>query len=570
MVKREETSEAAIKKQVDSQNISIVAKSFAMSTGTQLPFTFGVEFEFVFAILKSTIKDADNRRKYPRRLLESWLAPALAQILAANGLDVLVNGSALIPDYLRWMLDYEPGCRIKKPAQLSHTFPDDTRLSANSDDLWYHEGMELISRVMRTPELVGRGADNSPALTEIKKYLEALVADRNAGWFARTTEKCGLHIHIGVPDGDDWLPQIPLNILQHLAYILLEYEDVISCLHHPKRRGFYGSKNVFIGTNKLGINRHRHVCNQYTVATEIIRDKIFAADMDEEHLAELMGTQLDDDGFDEEKRYKFVNWEHIRRFNAEYAERAPTLEFRQHRGSLDFNDVSQWVRFLTALMRVAERRAQEATPPNSPSFPVIPRTQLTFPQREGRKYRFRCSRFQNRMEELFDLLGLDRLQKQYWISKLREYNAHEFIKQPYTRLCISCQALDELTDPEEYLRFCKSLEIIDASIDTERRLSGREAADWTEEDVRDREERIARVSGDPMDVDDISKSNLSSPSAIRTPRDVTARTSPYDRVVDPKARTRAGKSGSPNSSDSIFFELEDVPSPRKHRSGRWS
>ena len=132
-----------------------------MSTGTQLPFTFGVEFEFVFAILKSTIKDADDRRKYPRRLLESWLAPALAQILAANGLDVLVNGSALIPDYLRWMLDYEPGCRIKKPGQLSHTFPDDTRLSANSDDLWYHEGMELISRVMRTPELVGRGADNS-------------------------------------------------------------------------------------------------------------------------------------------------------------------------------------------------------------------------------------------------------------------------------------------------------------------------------------------------------------------------------------------------------------------------
>ena len=540
-----------------------------MSIGTQLPFTFGVEFEFVFAILKSNLEDAGNRRKYPRRLHQAWLGPALVQILTARGLQVLVNGSVFVEDYSQWILDYELGCRIKA-GQLSQFFPDDARLKAASEDFWHHEGLELISRVMRIPELVERGADNGPPLIEIRKYLAALVADRNAGWFVRTTEKCGLHIHIGVPDGDESLSQIPLNVLQHLAYILLEYEDVISCLHHPKRRGFYGSENPFIGTNKLGINRHHHVCNQYTVATDIIRDKIFAEDMGEEHLAELMGTQLNDEGFDEEKRYKFVNWEHIRRFNSEEgSERAPTVEFRQHRGSLDFNDVSQWIRFITALMRVAERRAQEATPPNSPSFPPIPRNQLTFPVREGRKYRFRCSRFQNRMEELFDLLGLDRIQKQYWISRLREYNAHEFIKQPYTKLCISCKALNQLTDPEQYLRFCKSLETIDASINMERRLSGREEADWTEEDARERDERIATASGDMMDVDDLLKSDLSSPAAIRTPRSGSYRTGPYNRVVDPKGRTRAGKSRSPGkSSDGIFFELKDVPNAGRKGSSR--
>lgn len=81
-------------------------------------------------------------------------------------------------------------------------------------------------------------------------------------------------MNVGVPNDDDMLPQIPLKVLQHLAYILLEYEDVISCLHYPKRRGFYGSDNAFIGTNKFGINEHMHFCNQYNAATDAIRDRI--------------------------------------------------------------------------------------------------------------------------------------------------------------------------------------------------------------------------------------------------------------------------------------------------------
>jgi hypothetical protein len=143
------------------------------------------------------------------------------------------------------------------------------------------------------------------------------------------------------------------------------------------------------------------------------------------------------------------------------------------------------------------------------------------------------------LEELFDLLGLDRIQTQYWTAKLREYNAHEFIKRPYTRLCVSCKALDELKDPEAYFRFCKSLESIDASIDEERRASGRGETEWTEEDARLRDERIAVAKGNILNDEDNEDSDLHTPGPARKTKTRKARTGPYHRVVDPKARTRA-------------------------------
>lgn len=539
-----------------------------MSSENLLPFTFGVEFEFVFAILKASVYDAGDRRKYPRGILQSWIAPRLSTILADRGCEVLVHGIDDTSAYEQWFLAYELGCRLQ-PRKL-RTLSPDPRLNTASEKYWYHDGLELVSRVMRIPSLVGRRTSSDSSLTEVKMYLEALENGANGEWFCRTTEKCGVHVHIGIPDDDETLSQIPLSVLQHLAYILLEYEDVISCLHHPRRRGFYGSDNIYIGTNKLGINQHQHVCNQYNAATDTIRDKIFDEHMTEEKLGELMGSQLEFEGYDESKRYKFVNWEHIRRFNSEKrSSRAATVEFRQHRGSLDFKDVSQWVRFLTALMRVAERRANEATPPNSPSFPPISRSPLTFSQREGRKYRFRCSRFQNRLEELFDLLGLDRMQTQYWTAKLREYNAHEFIKRPYTRLCVSCNALDQLKDPEAYFRFCKSLESIDASIDGQRRASGRGDTEWTEEDARLRDERIAAANGEMLNREDNEDGDLHTPRPARRTRIRKTRTGPYDREVDPQARTRAGRKASA-SSDSFqgdFFELKDVPRRGGKRGG---
>lgn len=235
---------------------------------------------------------------------------------------------------------------------------------------------------MRPPDLVGRATAKDASLADVKWYLDALETDGNEPWFCRPTEECGVYMHVGIPDDDVALSRIPLNVLQHLAYILLEYEDVISCLHHPKRRGFYGSDNMYISTNKLGINQHRHVCNQYNIATDKTRDKKFDENITEEGLGELIGSQLDSEGCDGSKRYKFVNWEHIRSFNcARRSERAATVEFRQHHGTLGFKDIWQWVRFITALMRVAESRANEVTPPNSPSSPTMPRSQLTLSQR---------------------------------------------------------------------------------------------------------------------------------------------------------------------------------------------
>jgi hypothetical protein len=125
-----------------------------------------------------------------------------------------------------------------------------------------HDGMELITGVLEAPDLLARCYPRSdPSMLEISQYLKALEEDRSALWFARTTKDCGLHVHIGVSSHGS-VDQIPLNVMQHLAYILVQYEDIISCLHHPQRRGFVRT-TAYIGTNKMGINGHKYVCNQY-------------------------------------------------------------------------------------------------------------------------------------------------------------------------------------------------------------------------------------------------------------------------------------------------------------------
>jgi hypothetical protein len=69
-----------------------------------------------------------------------------------------------------------------------------------------------------------------------------------------------------------------------------------------------------------------------------------------------MGNTANPDESSLERAFKFVNWGNIQKYNStEGTDRAPTLEFRQHHATLSTLDVSQWVCFLTALVRLAER-----------------------------------------------------------------------------------------------------------------------------------------------------------------------------------------------------------------------
>lgn len=90
--KRRETSSGNFNSQLSSRYSSVNSQPFIMSTEDQLPFTFGVEFEFVFGIRRSSVYDVDDRKKHPQGLFQSWIAPVLAKILADQDVNVLMNG----------------------------------------------------------------------------------------------------------------------------------------------------------------------------------------------------------------------------------------------------------------------------------------------------------------------------------------------------------------------------------------------------------------------------------------------------------------------------------------------
>jgi hypothetical protein len=56
----------------------------------------------------------------------------------------------------------------------------------------------------------------------------------------------------------------PFSVLQHLCYILLQYETTISQLFPPLRRGQDHKRSDWINSNLMGIRKTRHVCECYT------------------------------------------------------------------------------------------------------------------------------------------------------------------------------------------------------------------------------------------------------------------------------------------------------------------
>jgi hypothetical protein len=50
-----------------------------------------------------------------------------------------------------------------------------------------------------------------------------------------TNASCGLHVHVGLDPGLSEASLSPLDVLQHLSYMLVQFETSISALH-PRRR----------------------------------------------------------------------------------------------------------------------------------------------------------------------------------------------------------------------------------------------------------------------------------------------------------------------------------------------
>ena len=323
-----------------------------------------------------------------------------------------------------------------------------------ADDLydWDVEGHELVSRVLTAPAIITPFRDfrSSNAVQEIKSYLDAMHGTPNDPYGVYVNKSCGLHIHVArSPENDSGAVISPLPVLQHLAYILVQYEDIISSLHHPCRRDLLVKDNcAYAGSNLVGLRRSGHSCLRHPlVDLAKAQRKIFAKNMTPERLAKLMDTSIghlwspaDVRGESAKKqdfyhtsytsRYKFVNFDRVQ--DPTFDKGAKTIEFRQHTGTVDWEEVAHWVHFVLSLVKLAERRALQDEPASLPltaahrekrsQIRLQAYSRMPFTQKQGYKYHNRKGKLLDQLEELFGLLEFDAYPRNYWAHKFLEYN----------------------------------------------------------------------------------------------------------------------------------------------------
>ena len=209
-------------------------------------------------------------------------------------------------------------------------------------------GVELISPVFEV---------NDESFRQINIMLKAIKGDAPSRHGALVQDFCGFHCHIGVPANEDDLNAqdgFDLATLQHLAYILVMYEDHINTIHPPHRREEWledsdAHSEINMTFTDIQSNRDAFLDfnpdDTFTLQPlQEVRAEIFKDDQTIENLASTMSAS----------KATIVNWTYLKRLPNQGAR---TLEFRQHEGALRGDIVRWWVLFCTGLVKLANHMA---------------------------------------------------------------------------------------------------------------------------------------------------------------------------------------------------------------------
>lgn len=293
---------------------------------------------------------------------------------------------------------------------------------------WSVYGHELVSRVLSAPSTVTNFEEfkSSDSMQEVKRYLTAIHGTSTDPYGGFTNETCGLHMHVArVSNEDECNVMLPLPVLQHLAYILVQYEDLISSLHPVERRGVSDDASKYVSSNLMGIRRSAHVCSQHShIDLANAQQKIFAMNMTSKRLAKLMTATVSEGSGPEQvvcealrretdpqsiknTRYKFVNFARLIKPGCGCG---TTIEFRQAPGSVDFDEIAHCAHLVLSLIKAAEKQALLGVPAATPSTGKKP----TFSAQQGGKYAPRPKTITDRLNAFFDLLDFDAEPRAYW------------------------------------------------------------------------------------------------------------------------------------------------------------
>lgn len=373
-----------------------------------------------------------------------------ANVLRREGLDLAVQFLPKKPHskFNRWVLTKEVKVVAPKNAtELSKWSGGDFK---EMEGLSLHS-VELVSPILQTPRLVPNFQPNG--LDDIVNYVEQLAKSSSPVTpyqFISRPENAGVHVHIGLqpnPSGDQ--VSIPVNVLRHLAWIVVCFEDVISLLHHPERHGYAGTKisNCSVSDRTAFGSRQSeeelyHACKPLNM--EKVFSEIFAPYSKVKRGLKNLKKVMYRTPYGYENRLFFVSFSNM---NPKSADEKITVEFRQHHGTLDVEDLSEWIIFVTELMRTAERKANEAPTDIINGDDGKPNIELAEKAKYDHIFRLGGRRT---LKELFDLMQMPTERRRFWWERAKKFRALASTSaKQYNRIatCPSCD-LPPLRDCE--------------------------------------------------------------------------------------------------------------------------
>ncbi|KAL8669055.1 MAG: hypothetical protein Q9168_006344, partial [Polycauliona sp. 1 TL-2023] len=163
------------------------------------------------------------------------------------------DGHGKMQKFGTWYLTTDTSLVGASPDELASIIGEDMARTGE----WDSAPLELVSRVL--------DVDAASSYTEIDEMFQTLDAGRSGRteYQAFTDPCCGLHVHIGLPpppssstassnSSDQENGTFPLTVLQHLAYITIVYESILSLLHPPHRRPEHPKAQIDLRSNKEG------------------------------------------------------------------------------------------------------------------------------------------------------------------------------------------------------------------------------------------------------------------------------------------------------------------------------
>jgi len=227
-------------------------------------------------------------------------------------------------------------------------------------EAWDSYGAEFASPPYSDPDLLRE--DTRTILTKVQ-------GDAASQYGAFVNDTCAFHVHVGLPNND----KFSLLTLQHLAILLVIFEDQISLLHAPSRRNITGAdcaeivsnrENFFLeGEIKLVDHNGKKFKQLYqdlssikatllNPSKESASNTILESANTERNPAashKALSDLLDRIG---KRKGHVVNFSGLVKDG-----RPNTVEFRQHAGTTDAEEMYWWVRFCTAMVQLAHRYA---------------------------------------------------------------------------------------------------------------------------------------------------------------------------------------------------------------------